>query len=39
MPAHRHPSTAASGIYYINVLGIDAAGQRSLQVRPVTLVR
>jgi len=30
---------AASGIYYINVLGIDAAGQRSLQVRPVTLVR
>lgn len=30
---------AASGIYYINVLGLDAAGQRSLKVRPITLMR
>lgn len=29
----------ASGIYYINVLATSQDGQRSIQVRPVTLVR
>ncbi|HNW60915.1 MAG TPA: peptide-N-glycosidase F-related protein [bacterium] len=32
-------SPAASGVYYLNLLGIDAAGRRTLRVCPVTLVR
>ncbi len=32
-------SPAASGVYYLNLLGIDAAGRRTVRVCPITLVR